>query len=387
MTNLNAKYSNTKVKSRNDNISEWFATEFTGVTLVAPSNFAPSPGTPASQHVANGGTVPNYLSYVCDNLITGTDSETGYGPPTGDPLKATVLYGVYVIDYYRGFATNDRAGVDIVAPISFEDVVINGEFTKALVLTQTEVPQATFDDAGHSGGFRQQLWYTFYRNVITGNDLPVASFSGFIWVNDLSDKYYIPAVGFIGAKNRTTFIDWKSGTSANGGDYRVSIAFIAATDLEVSEYGATKGQIGLEIILDNQGNATPDLTPKHDEYVRFKNFSVAIPQEEFFEFDFDFKRGSSVSDTTTGRFVFRIKPKGQDHWAVVCDLTASSIAQFNIDHPSEALFPSAQDCRMITMGSRGDKMQRLFCGQYSNRYNKQFTVKFAKIKFHSGLRD
>jgi len=379
--------SNFKIKSRNDNILEWFATDFDGVTLAAPSNFQPSPGTPASQHVANGGTVPNYLSYVCDNLITGTDASTGYGPPSGDPLKVTVLYGVYVIDYYRGFATNDRAGVDIVAPISFEDVVINGESTKALVLTQTEVPQATFDNAVHSGGFRQQLWYTFYRNTTTGNDLPVASFNGFFWVNDLSDKYYIPASGYAGAKNRTTFIDWKSGTASNGGDYRVSIALIAATDLEVSEYGATKGQRGFEIVLDNQGNATPDLTPAHDEYVRFKNFSVPIPEGEFFEFDFYLKRGASVSDTTTGRFLFRIRPQGSLWWTVVCDLTSESIAQFNIDHPSEALFPSAQNCRMITMGSRGDKMQRLFCGQYSNRYNKEFTVKFAKIKFNSGLRD
>jgi len=387
--------SNFKTRSRDENISTYFATNYAGLTLAAPSGLVGKSANPASTiFESNGGTVPDDRNVVCNNNITGIDTETNYGPPTGSPLWATVLYGVYFIDYYAGFnvagvADSTRAGVDTVAPITFETVTINGVSTTALCLTLKAVDNTVYNHASHVVGYRQQLWGTFYRNITTGGheDLSVVSFSGFMWINDLSDKYYIPVSGSTGAKNRTTLIDWKAGTASNGGDYRVGVIAIAATTSEVTEFGAVKGQRGWEITLDNQANANPALTPSHDEYVRFKTFTVPVPEAEWFEYDFYFKRGVDVSDTTTGRFVFRIKVPGDTEWTTVCDLTAASVAQYNIDHPNQALFPSAQNCRMITMGSRGDKMQRLFFGQYSNRLNTDFTVKFAKVRFKTGLTD
>ena len=183
---------NFKLRSKNENITTLFATNFAGLSFGTITNFVPAIGTPGSKHVDNSsivptppypGTVTNFWSYVCDIPIEGTDTETGFAKPTDAPLYASVQYGVYVIDYYTGFVTNDWAGINAISTIAFETVTIDGEETTALSLTFKAVPDAVYNSAIHSGGFAQQLWYMFRRNLSLASNITSSSFGFHFWIN------------------------------------------------------------------------------------------------------------------------------------------------------------------------------------------------------------
>ena len=85
--------SNLKIRSRNQNLTEHFATGYRGVTIGNEYGFIPTAGT-GQEHVANGGLVPNDRQYACHWAFTGTDTDTGFAPPTGAPLSVSLFYGL-----------------------------------------------------------------------------------------------------------------------------------------------------------------------------------------------------------------------------------------------------------------------------------------------------
>lgn len=374
-------------RSRNRNLSKYFATNYAGVSMSAPNNFHGLDNPASSIYVANGGTVPNDRNFVCDIPFTGTDTETGFATPTGSPMYATVLYGAYVIDYYNGFPTSNMAGVAAVAPITFKDVVVEGQATKALSLKLLAVDSATYNAASHSGGYRQQIWATLYRNVASASDFQQMSFSCFVWINDLTSKLSVN-------NRRVTFIDMKNGHATLGGALRRSLTIIMADSADAAEFGVPVGTVGWETIIDNFANYTDGLT--QEEFIRHKNFTVPVPQGEFFEIDFSFKKSASYSDLETGRFIVRIRTQYSSAWQTVADLYSTTVAAYETAHPLQCQFPTAgkpHAQRNIHHSVRAagtaddDMLQRIFFGQYSKRENTDFEIMFAKPRFYSGIRD
>lgn len=393
--------SNFKTRSRNVNISEIFATKFgSPIALGTPTNFAPAIGTPGSKHVDNSsivptppypGTVTNFWSYVCDIPLNGNDAETGFAKPTGAPLYASVKYGVYVIDYYTGFVTNDMAGINAIAPVALVPVTIRGVPTTALSLTFKAVPDAVYNASIHNGttgsnGFAQQIWYTVQRSFASSSELNPVGISFDFWVNNFTGKY-------AETRRRTTFFDCKSNTSAHGGSLRRACALIYANAADAAEFGVDVGTVGFEIIIDNDANytASSGITIK-EEFIRFKNYSITIPEESFFKFEAYWKFGSSYSDTTTGRFIVRIDTG--TGWQTVADVYSTNVAAYEADHALQVQFPTAgapHAQRNIHHGILGDSekeiVDRIFIGQYSSRLNTDFTVMIANVSFKNGLTD
>ena len=374
-------------RSRNRNLSKYFATNYAGVSMSAPNNFHGLDNPASSIYVANGGTVPNDRDFVCDIPFTGTDTETGFSTPTGSPMYATVLYGAYVIDYYNGFPTSNMAGVAAVAPITFKDVVVEGQATKALSIKLLAVDSATYNAASHSGGYRQQVWATLYRNVAVASDFTSLGFSCYVWINDLTGKLSVN-------NRRVTFIDMKNGHTTLGGALRRSLTIIMANSTDAAEFGVPVGTVGWETIIDNFANYTDGLT--QEEFIRHKNFTVPVPQGEFFEIDFSFKKSASYSDLETGRFIVRIRTQYSSAWQTVADLYSTTVAAYETAHPLQCQFPTAgkpHAQRNIHHSVRAagtaddDMLQRIFFGQYSKRENTDFEIMFAKPRFYSGIRD
>ena len=381
---------NLKLRPKNDNITESFATNFAGLLFGTPTNFAPAIGTPGSKHVDNSsivptppypGTVTNFWSYVCDIPIEGTDTETGFAKPTGSPLYASMQYGVYVMDYYTGFATNDWSGLNAISTIAFETVTIDGEQTTALSLTLKAVPDAVYNSAIHihSGGYDQQLWYMFRRNLSLAANITSASFGFHFWLNNLSDKY-------TATKNRTAIFTTKTGHPTKGGSLRNQLVIIYANATDAAEFDVPIGTIGWEVAIDNAANnVSPALTK--EEFIRFKNYTIPVPQEEWFEVEVYRKLGDSYSDVVSGRFIVKLKIAGV--WHTLFDIYSTTVAQYEIDHPLQCVFPQVGTPHAQRNIQRGeftdDKLERIFIGQYSNKLNTDFTVKVAKITFKSGL--
>jgi len=380
---------NLKLRSKNENITTLFATNFAGLSFGAITNFIPAIGTPGSKHVDNSsivptppypGTVTNFWSYVCDIPINGTDTETGFEKPTGSPLYATVQYGVYVIDYYTGFVTNDWSGVNAISTIAFETVTIDGAETEALSLTYKAVPDAVYSSTIHAGGFAQQLWYMFRRNLSLAQNITSSSFGFHFWINDLSDK-------FSSTRNRTSIFETKTGHPTKGGSLRHSLVIIYANEADAAEFGVDPGTKGWEAAIDNDANSVSPVLTKED-FIRMKNFTIPVPQEEWFEVDVYRKLGSFYSDLTSGRFTIEVKIAGV--WYTLFDIYSTTVAQYEIDHPLQCVFPQVgtpHAQRNIQRGEFDDKLERIFIGQYSSRLNTDFTVKVAKVSFKTGMTD
>lgn len=379
---------NFKLRSKNENITTLFATNFAGLSFGTITNFAPAIGTPGSKHVDNSsivptppypGTVTNFWSYVCDIPINGTDTETGFAKPTGAPLYASVQYGVEVIDYYTGFVTNDWAGINAISTIAFETVTIDGEETTALSLTFKAVPDAVYNSAIHSGGFSQQLWYTFRRNLSLAQNITSSSFRFHFWINNLSDKY-------TATKNRTVIFTTKTGHPTKGGSLRNQLVIIYANAADAEEFDVEPGTIGWEVAIDNDANSVSPVLTK-EEFVRFKNYTIPVPQEEWFEVEVYRKLGDSYSDLSGGRFIVRLKVAGVRY--TLFDIYSTTVAQYEIDHPLQCVFPQVGTPHAQRNIQRGeftdDKLERIFIGQYSSRLNTDFTVKVAKVSFKTGL--
>lgn len=335
-----------------------------GVTIAAPTNFAPPVGTPGSKHVANGGTVPNYWSYVCDNLLS-ADSITGFGVPSGAPLYAvpepTVIgYGVYAINYYDGFATNDRPGVAATAEITIKDVTIRGVATKALSLVQKATAKTPV-----AAGFMTQLWFMIYRKLSIAPDLPQLTI--------LYDLKLPNLASVLSANNRRIAIfDVKT-----NGDWRVVCHLIRASASDASKFGVAEGKIGVEVVIDNNGNGGLPLR----EFVRYTNYSIDIPQEEFFNIKYFWQRSNSHADLTNGRFHIGIKREGAKTWTTLIDINAQSLIAYNVAHPNEALFPTPHGCENVFMGENNGKIQRVFwAGLYSDADNVDIGIEVANFE-------
>ena len=400
MTGNYSALSNFKIRSINDNISTIFATNYAGITIGSPTNFNGGWNNvmPTDVYVGDGisgGTVPNTRKVVCDIPFTGTDTETGFLPPTGSPMYATVLYGVYAIDWMNGFATNDAAGLSGAGHlITFKDVTIEGHATKALSLKLLAVDSAVFNHSHNTPGYRQQLWGIVHRNVSVASDFQQMGFSCFVWINDLTGKHDATHA-------RTSIIDMKHGHATLGGALRRALTIIKSdvknpgdNITDAALYGVPLGTYGWETTIDNNANYTDGLTA--EEFVRFKNYTVPVPQAEWFELDFSFKKSSDYSDVVGGRFTIRLRRQNTATWLIIADIYSTTVAAYEALYPLRSINPvnsSRQAQRNIHHSIRAagtgndDKLQRIFFGQYSKRLNTDFEVMFAKLRFYSGIRD
>ena len=365
--------SNLKIRSRNQNLTEHFATGYRGVTIGNEYGFIPTAGT-GQEHVANGGLVPNDRQYACHWAFTGTDTDTGFAPPTGAPLSVSLFYGCYFIDATYGFATNDHAGVSPLATVTTEDAVIRGVSCKALVLW-VAAPNNTLRTAGYG----RQLWRELHR--ATTDDLSRMTIQQDIWLPDLTTLLST-------SRRRLTVFDVKT-----EGDLRYAVTFIKADSTDAAKYGVPVGTIGWEMIGDN--NANGGLT--YEEFFRVKLYnqcapldhSVSVPLLEWFGFRVYWKRAASYADTTTGQFVVQIKRSTDTKWVTVWDQNATTNATYVALYPLTSLnYPNpAANNRNIHMGVNGKRIQRIFRGIYGNYEEYPVTVKIANEKFWSGLPD
>lgn len=391
MTGNITNSTNIKIRNRNANISTIFATNYAGISMSAPTNFAGLDNPGSAFYVANGGTVPNDRNFVCDIPFTGTDSETGYLPPTGSPMYATGLYGAYVIDYYAGFPTSDMAGVSAICPIIFKDVTIEGQATKALSIKFLAVADATYNHATHTGGYRQQAWGNIRRSLTTGSDFESFGFNCFVWINSLTGKHDA-------THPRTTIVDMKNGHLTNSGALRHLLTIIRSdvtnpgdNITDAALYGVESGIYGWETVIDNKAS---DIVP--EEFVRFKNYTVPVPEAEWFELDFAFKKSASYSDLTTGRFIIRMRRENSLAWSTIADIYSTTVAAYESLYPLRSinLVGGARQAQRnihhsirVPGSADDDRLQRIFFGQYSNRLNTDFEIMFAKPRFYAGIRD
>ena len=362
-----------KLRSRNQNLTEHFATGYRGVTIGNESNFLPAAGT-GSQHIANGGTIANNRQYICDWAWAGTDTDTGFGPPTGSPLESTSKYGCYLIDGTVGFPTNDHAGVSALATVGFEDAVIRGVSCKALRLHV-----AAPDNTIRSDGYGRQLWRVLQRAITS--DLSRMTIQQDIYLPDLTTL-------LSASRRRLTIFDVKSSD-----DFRYLVTIIKADSTDAAKYGVPVGTIGWEIIGDN--NANGGLT--FEEFFRVTLYNqcapldhdVSIPLQEWFGFRVYWKRAASYADTTTGQFVVQIKRSTDTKWVTVWDQNATTNATYVALYPLTSLnYPNpAANNRNIHMGANGSKIQRIFRGIYGNYETYPVDVLIANEEFWSGLPD
>ena len=105
--------------------------------------------------------------------------------------------------------------------ITFKDVTIEGQATKALSLKLLAVDSAVFNHSHNTPGYRQQLWGIVHRNVSVASDFRQMGFSCFVWINDLTGKLSVN-------NRRVTFIDMKNGHATLGGALRRSLTVIMA---------------------------------------------------------------------------------------------------------------------------------------------------------------
>lgn len=324
-----------------------------------------------------GGTIPDGKNYTGNIKFVGTDSETNFPLPAGSPLfasdTATTQFGTYFIDFMDGFPTNDAAGLAASAATTYEQVTINGETTTAFVIDQTN-PTAPID---YINGYRKQTWATCYRNIsaVGFADLPRLMIKYHMWINDLTGK-------FTTTNRKLAFFDCKTGSASQGGDFRYFVGLVYADSANAAEYSVPVGTVGWEINADNNANsASPALTA--ETFFNVKVFNVAVPQDQFFEANFYWKRGVDNADLTTGRFLFRIKLAGDRDYITVWDQNSVTNAAYVAAHPS--LSPAN---RNIHMGERGNKFQRLFYfGAYGKYEQTNMKFKCAKLSFHGGLLD
>lgn len=366
--------SNFKIRSRNRNLTKYFATGYRGVTIGAESNFLPASGT-GSLHVAQGGPIPNDRQYTCDWAWTGTDSDTGFGPPTGSPLLATSKYGCYFIDMTYGFATNDHAGVSALATVGTEDAVIRGTSCKALVLSVAPPNNALI-----TGGYGRQLWRVVQRAVTS--DLPEIC---------IQRDYYLPNLNTLlsSTRKRLTIFAVKAEN-----DYRYDVTLIRADNTDAAKFGVAAGTIGVELIGDNNANGSISF----EEFYRVTLYgncaplteTLTIPQQEWVSFRFIWKRAASYADATTGFFELQMRKATDTKFHTVWKQNATNNAIYNTLYPLSAILNTPDtDNRNVHMGVNGSRIQRIFSGIYGNYEDtgSWVTVKIANEEFWDGIPD
>lgn len=362
-----------KLRSRNDNLTKHFATGYRGVTIGNESGFAPPDGT-GQEHVSTGlgGIVPDGNQYVCRWAWTGTDTDTGFAPPTGSPMSVSVYYGCYFIDATYGFATNDHAGVSPLATVTTEDAVIRGVTCKALRLW-VAAPNNTIRPAGYG----RQLWREMQRAITA--DLSRLT---------LQQDYYLPNLDTLlsTTRRRLTIFDVKT-----SGDMRYVVTLIKADSADATKFGVAVGTIGLEIICDN--NANGGLT--FAEFYRVTLYGqcaplteeLIIPQQEWVGFRFAWKRAASYADETTGQFIIQMKKKTDSRYKTVWAQNATNNAIYNALYPLSTHNTPATDNRNVHMGVNGNYIQRIFRGIYGNYEEYPVELKIANEEYWDGLPD
>ena len=366
--------SNFKLRSRNQNLTKHFATGYRGITMGPESGFSPPNGT-GSEHVSAipPGLVPDNRQYACHWAWSGTDTDTGFAPPTGAPLSSTLNYGCYFIDATYGFATNDHAGVSPLATVTTEDAVIRGVLCKALVLW-VAAPNNTLRPAGYG----RQLWRELQR--ATTADLSRLTIQQDMWLPDLTTLLST-------TRRRLTVFDVKT-----SGDFRYLVTFIKANTADAAKYNVPVGTIGWEVVCDN--NANGGLAFK--EFYRVTlypgcaalGFNVSVPLQEFFGFRVYWKRSSAYADETTGQFVLQIKRSSDAKWKTVWDQNSTTNSTYNALYPLSAIANTpASDNKNIHMGVNGNKIHRIFRGIYGLYEEFPVTLKLANEEFWSGLPD
>ena len=362
-----------KLRSRNQNLTEHFATGYRGVAIGNEYSFGPPTAGTGQEHVANGGLVPNDRKYACHWAFSGTDTDTGFDPPVGAPLSSSMFYGCYFIDATYGFSTNDHAGVSPLATVTTEDAVIRGVSCKALVLW-TAAPNITLKP----NGYGRQLWRELQR--ATTADLSRLTIQQDMRLPDLTTLLST-------SHKKLTVFDVKT-----EGDMRYLVTFIKADSTDAAKYVVPVGTIGWEIICDNNANGGLSF----EEFFRITlypgcaalNFDIPVPLHEWFGFRVYWKRSASYADETTGQFVLQIKRSTDTKWITVWDQNATTNATYNNLYPASATGNTPDiDNRNIHMGVNGKKIHRIFRGIYGNYEEYPVTVKIANEEFWSGLPD
>lgn len=360
-----------KLRSRNQNLTEHFATGYRGVTIGNESNFLPAANS-GSQHVVNGGTIANNRQYTCDWAWTGTDTDTGFGPPTGSPLESTSKYGCYFIDGTVGFATNDHAGVSALATVGFEDAVIRGVSCKALRLHV-----AAPDNTIRPDGYGRQLWRMLQRATTTD-----------ISRMTIQQDFYLPDLNTLLSTTRRRLAIFDVKTT---GDYRYLVSLIKADATDATKYSVPEGTIGWEIMGDNQTYGGT-----YEEFFRVTLYnqcaplthSVSVPLEEWFGFRVYWKRSASFADLTGGQMVVQIKRSTDTKYITVWDQNSSTDAVYNDLYPGSGIRNvPVSDNRNIHMGVDGHKIQRIFRGIYGDYETYPVDVLIANEEFWDGLPD
>lgn len=362
-----------KLRSRNRNLTKHFATGYRGVTIGDEYSFGPPDGT-GQEHVSMGlgGIVPDDRQYACHWAWTGTDTDTGFGPPTGAPLSSSLFYGNYFIDATYGFVTNDHAGVSPLATVTTEDAVIRGVNCKALRLW-VAAPNNTL----RPNGYGRQLWRELQR--ATTADLSRLT---------VQQDFYFPDLNTLlsTSRKKLTFFDVKS-----EGDMRYVVTLIKADSTDAAKYGVALGTVGLEIICDN--NANGGLT--FEEFYRVTLYGncaplteeLIIPQQEWVGFRFSWKRAASYADETTGQFIVQMKKKTDSHYKTIWAQNATTNATYNALYPLSTHNTPATDNRNVHMGVNGKKIHRIFRGIYGNYEEYPVELKIANEEYWDGLPD
>jgi len=363
-----------KLRSRNHNLTNIFKTGYRGIIIGPESGFSPPNGTGADHVSATPpGLVPDNRQYACHWAWTGTDSDTGFSPPTGAPLSSTTNYGCYFIDSTYGFATNDHAGVSPLATVATEDAIIRGVPCKALVLW-VAAPNNTLRPAGYG----RQLWRELQRAITA--DLSRLTIQQDMWLPDLTTL-------LSATRRRLTVFDVKSSS-----DFRYKVTLIYADSVDAAKYSVPVGTIGWEIIGDNVANGS--LT--FEEFFRVVLYnqcapldhSVSVPLQEWFGFRVYWKRGASYSDLTGGQLVVQIKRSTDSKYVTVWDQNSTTNAAYNALYPLSATGNTPDtDNRNIHMGVNGSKIQRIFRGIYGLYEEFPVTLKLANEDFWSGIPD
>lgn len=293
----------------------------------------------ASYYVRNGGPCPNDAAVVCWQRFTGTDPVTGFAYPSFSPLFAYAGgviegFGMYAIDQYFGMGNpGSQAGYDAVIGVTTESNVVNGKTVSTIKTNHYNHVQNDFQSG-------VQSHFILYRNT---------SATGFIDLDTCNIDTWIRIPSQATLLNSTykfrVIHDYKT-----SGDFRYTVTLIYADATDAAAFGVAVGTIGVMVTADNSANGGLPFT----EFIRMKSYSVSIPTD-FFKSTIYFNRATSYSDTTSGRFIYRINDQ------TVFDINPNTIAQYNIDHPAACTGNSIPtNCINRHMGINGNPLQRLF---------------------------
>ncbi|WP_292992666.1 hypothetical protein [Nitrosomonas sp.] len=352
------------------NYMEGNVTEYNTVpgSKILKFNVQHSGGSDTKSDWKIGGTIPVGRNYTCSLKFAGEDAETGFALPTGAPFYASenTGFGVQDINWMDGYPTNDTAGVATSIGTTFESVVINDVITTAFVLEQKK-PVAKLDSVV---GYKKQQWAMMQRdqNRVGGlPDIPKLRIKYKLWVNDLSTKLSV-------TNRRVNPLEMKTIT-----DFRYAVSFIKANAADAADPangGVLEGTVGWELLVDNKANSLP-VAP---EFLRWKNFTVPVPYEQFFTFETYWQRSASYADETTGRFLLRVILPGETEYTTVFDMNAETVSAYNLAWGTSYVNRH--------MGIEGSPVHRIFFfGIYGKFEWVAMKFKCAMLKFLDSLID